>query len=61
MKIVRKQHIDRIAIAIPADEDVLAGDLDFDNNINGIDLTLLKHGFMNDFTDKKAEKPPISI
>ena len=46
--------VDRIALAIPND-DVLAGDLNDDGVVNGIDLTLLKRGLMNGFTGSKEE------
>ena len=46
--------IDRIALAIP-NEDVLAGDMNFDGIINAVDLSLLKRGLMNGFTGSKEE------
>ena len=46
--------IDRIALAIP-NEEVLAGDMNFDGIVNAVDLTLLKRGLMNGFTGSKEE------
>ena len=46
--------IDRIALAIP-NEDVLAGDMNFDGIVNAVDLTLLKRGLMNGFSGSKEE------
>ena len=46
--------VDRIALAIP-NEDVLAGDMNFDGIINAVDLSLLKRGLMNGFTGSKEE------
>ena len=46
--------VDRIALAIP-NEDVLAGDMNYDGIINAADLTLLKRGLMKGFTGSKDE------
>jgi hypothetical protein len=46
--------IDRIALAIP-NEDVLAGDMNFDGIVNAADLTLLKRGLMKGFSGSKEE------
>ncbi len=46
--------VDRIALAIP-NEDVLAGDMNFDGIVNAVDLSLLKRGLMNGFTGSKEE------
>ena len=46
--------IDRIALAIP-NEEVLAGDMNFDGIVNAVDLSLLKRGLMNGFTGSKQE------
>ena len=46
--------VDRIALAIP-NEEVLAGDLNLDGNVNAIDLTLLKRGLMYGFKGTAEE------
>ena len=46
--------IDRIALAIP-NEEVLAGDMNFDGIVNAVDLSLLKRGLMNGFTGSQEE------
>lgn len=46
--------VDRIALAIP-NEDVLAGDMNFDGIVNAVDLTLLKRGLSNGFSGSKDE------
>ena len=48
--------IDRIALAIPAEDDVLAGDMDGNGIVNISDLTLLKRGIAKGFADTKAQK-----
>ena len=49
-------NVDRIALALPPDEDVLPGDLNFDGMIDARDLTLLKRYLMTEFPSRKAEK-----
>lgn len=48
--------IDRIAVAIPPDEEVLAGDLNGDGIVNIIDASILKHGLLYRFADKSMER-----
>ena len=49
--------IDRIALAIPADdEDILYGDVNMDDKIDARDLALLKSGLLKGFSDTAARK-----
>ena len=49
-------NIDRIALAIPPDEEILPGDMNYDGVIDARDLSLLKRYLLTEFPDSKAEK-----
>ena len=48
--------IDRIAIAIPMDESLIPGDLNFDGVVNSFDVALMKRGLLNEYQNAKQEK-----